>query len=123
MTEEQLKELKDSGERTTQLVIDGKITNLRDLYQYSIEEDRCFTKEEKSFVEKWSDKVKEMSLQELNEAAMDTGVDQLILVGSLGFGMDRITIGDIFTPLAKEPKYEIIKRDFLNYMKHFLSRE
>ena len=123
MTEEQLIELKKSKKSTTQLVIDGELTSLKDLYQYSIEQDRCLTKEEKAFVEKWSDKVKEMSLKELNEAAMDTGVDQLILVGSLGFGMDRITIGDIFTPLGKHPKYEIIKRDFLNNMKHFLSRE
>ena len=123
MTEEQLIELNKSKKSTTQLVIDGEISNLKDLYQHSIEQDRCLTKEEKSFVEKWLDKAKDMSLKDLNEATIDTGVDQLILVGSLGFGMDKITIGDLFNPLAKQPKYEIIKRDFLNYMKHFLSRE
>lgn len=123
MTEEKLKELEASGESTTQLVIDGKITSLEDLYQYAIEKDRCLTRGEKAFLEKWSDRVKEMSLGELTEASFDTGVDQLILVGSLGFGMDKITIGNLLNPLAKHSKYEIIKRDFLNYMKHFLSRE
>jgi hypothetical protein len=124
MREEKLKELEDSGESTTQLVIDGKITNLEDLYEYSEEKNLMMRgsleKEQIDFVEKWADQTENMSIEEITTVRMDTGVNELILVGMLELGINKITIGNLLTPMKKEPKYELVKRDFLNYMKHFL---
>lgn len=123
MTEEQLKELEASGESTTQLVIDGKITSLSDLYQYSqnidsMDPDRAI--EERPFLEKWSGQVGNMSLKEVTEVTFHVGVNQLILVGVLGLGVDKITVADILSTISNQPNYNIVQRDFWNYMKHFL---
>jgi hypothetical protein len=124
MREEKLKELEDSGESTTQLVIDGKITNLEDLYEYSEEKNLMMRgsleKEQIDFVEKWADQTENMSIEEITNVRMDTGVNELILVGMLELGINKITIGGLLNLMKKEPKYELVKRDFLNYMKHFL---
>jgi hypothetical protein len=123
MREEQLDDLKNSGESTTQLVIDGKITNLEDLYQYSqkidsMDPDRA--REERPFLDKWSGQVGNMSLKEVTKVTFNVGVNQLILVSVLGLGVDKITVSDVLSTISNEPNYKIVQRDFWNYMKHFL---
>lgn len=123
MTKEKLTELKDSGKSKTQLVIDGEITGLEDLYQYAVGADRDLTSMEEAFLEKWADQASNMSMKDIEGVRVDTGVSELILLPMLELGVNKITVADIIKQMKKEPKYEVLKRDFLNYMKHFLPPE
>lgn len=120
MTKQKLIELKDSGKSKTQLVIDGEITGLEDLYQYAVGADRDLTSLEEAFLEKWADQVGNMSMKDIESVRIDTEVNEIILVGMLELGVDKITIGDLSALIKEEPKYEVVKRDLFNYLKHFI---
>lgn len=119
MTEgQEIIRLRKRKESTTQLVIDGEITTLELLYQVVLA--RGLEGDEIPFLKEWAGRVEKMPLHEVSRAASETGVHELILIGCLGLGVEKVTLSDFLKPMEKHPKYEVITRAFLNYMQHFL---
>lgn len=101
-----------------QMVIDGKIKTLEELYQQTTGQPLEKVNEE---VDVWSLQIEDMPLEIIEKVYQDTGVHPFFLIICLRLGIYKISISDIIIPLeAHYPNYTTIQRDFLNYIKHFM---
>lgn len=107
-------------EEKIQLLIDGTIDNLVDLYKIQVSLELDLTADTLSFLEQWSKNIKEMPLDAVLQVAEDTDINAIMLIACLDLGVNKITVSDFLHIMAEHPNYEEVKKDFLNYIKHFL---